>query len=168
MNRLFTAWVETVYHPRVHSETGAPPLARWTEGVPNPLPRPSPAQLREAFLWSEYRKVTKTATVSLHNNQYQVDELLIGRTVELVFDPFDLTDLAVRHGGRSFGAAVAFTIGRHSHPKARPEQPGVAPAPTGIDYLQLIDTTHTQRLEARINYAALLDTDTAGDAEVMA
>ncbi|MGH3568318.1 MAG: hypothetical protein ACRDRH_20275 [Pseudonocardia sp.] len=53
-----------------------------------------------------YRKVTKTATVSLRNNQYQVDELLIGRTV----DPFDPFDLAVRHGGRSFGAAVAFTI----------------------------------------------------------
>jgi putative transposase len=40
-------------------------------------PRPSPAQLREAFLWSEYRTVTKTATVSLHANLYQVDELLV-------------------------------------------------------------------------------------------
>ncbi|MDN5933779.1 MAG: Mu transposase C-terminal domain-containing protein, partial [Pseudonocardia sp.] len=95
----------------MHSETGAPPLARWTEGVPDPLPRPSPAQLREAFLWSEYRTVAKTATVSLHANQYQVDELLIGRRVELVFDPFDLTELAVRYAGRSFGVAVAFTIG---------------------------------------------------------
>lgn len=158
LNRLFTAWVETVYHPTLHSETGAPPLARWTEGVPDPLPRPSPAQLREAFLWSEYRTVTKTATVSLHANTYQVDELLIGRRVELVFDPFDLTELAVRYAGRSFGVAVAFTIGRHSHPKARPEQPDTAPEPTGIDYLALIDTTHTQRLEARINYTALLDT----------
>jgi putative transposase len=156
LNRLFTAWVETVYHPAIHSETGEPPLARWTESVPDPLPRPTPAQLREAFLWSEYRTVAKTATVSLHNNTYQVDELLIGRRVELVFDPFDLTELAVRYAGRSFGAAVAFTIGRHSHPKARPEQPDATPEPTGIDYLALIDTTHTQRLEARINYTALL------------
>jgi putative transposase len=157
LNRLFTAWVETVYHPAVHSETGAPPLARWTEAIPTPLPRPSPAQLREAFLWSEYRTVTKTSTVSLHANHYQVDELLVGRRVELVFDPFDLTELAVRYAGRSFGVAVAFTIGRHSHPKARPEQPGAAPEPTGIDYLALIDTTHTERLQARINYTALLN-----------
>jgi putative transposase len=28
LNRLFTAWVETVYHVREHSETGQPPLAR--------------------------------------------------------------------------------------------------------------------------------------------
>jgi putative transposase len=160
LNRLFTAWVETVYHPAIHSETGAAPLRRWQQGVPDPLPRPSPAQLREAFLWSEHRTVTKNATVSLHANLYQVDELLIGRKVELVFDPFDLTEVQVRYGGRSFGAAVTFTIGRHAHPKARPEQPPNAPEPTGIDYLRLIDTTHTQHLEARINYAALLEVTT--------
>jgi putative transposase len=124
LNRLFTAWVETVYHPAIHSETGTAPLRRWCEGVPDPLPRPSPAQLREAFLWSEYRTVTKTATVSLHANLYQVDELLVGRKVELVFDPFDLTEIEVRYGGRSFGAAVAFTIGRHAHPKGKAGRPG--------------------------------------------
>jgi putative transposase len=157
LNRLFTAWTETIYHSTIHSETGVAPLRRWTDGVPDPLPRPTPAQLREAFLWSEYRTVTKTATVSLHANTYQVDELLVGRRVELVFDPFDLTEIDIRYRGRSFGPAVGFNIGRHTHPKARPEQPGAEPEPTGIDYLRLIDTSHTQRLEARINYAALLD-----------
>jgi putative transposase len=155
LNRLFTAWTETVYHPAVHSETGAPPLRRWQEGVKIPLLLPTPAQLREAFLWSEFRTVTKTATVSLHGNAYQVDELLTGRRTELVFDPFDLEDIEVRYGGRSFGKAVAFRIGRHSHPKARPEQPGTAPAPTGINYLQLIDDARAGQLEERINYTAL-------------
>ena len=131
LNRLFTAWVETVYHAPPHSETGAPPLRRWQDGIPVPLPLPTPAQLREAFLWSEYRTVTKTATVSLHGNTYQVDQLLTGRKVELVFDPFDLTDIEVRYGGRSLGRAVAFRIGRHSHPKARPEQPGQPPRRPG-------------------------------------
>ncbi len=37
LNRLFTAWVETVYHRRVHSETGHPPLQRWHGGGPFPL-----------------------------------------------------------------------------------------------------------------------------------
>ena len=156
LNRLFTAWVETVYHAAPHSETGAPPLRRWQEGVSVPLPLPAPAQRREAFLWSEFRTVTKTATVSLHGNTYQVDELLTGRRVELVFDPFDLADIEVRYGGRSFGKAVAFTIGRHSHPKARPEQPGAAPPATGIDYLALVGATHDSVLAERINYAALL------------
>ena len=44
LNRLFTAWVETVYHRRVHSETGQPPLAplarRWpVPALPEPRPR---------------------------------------------------------------------------------------------------------------------------------
>ncbi|MER6320216.1 DDE-type integrase/transposase/recombinase [Streptomyces sp. NPDC001581] len=53
LNRLFTAWVETVYHRTVHSETGQPPIERWLGSIPRPLPLPSPADLREAFLWSE-------------------------------------------------------------------------------------------------------------------
>jgi len=164
LNRLFTAWTETVYHVRPHTETGAPPLRRWQEGIPVPLPLPSPAQLREAFLWSEYRTVTKTATVSLHGNTYQVGQLLAGRKAELVFDPFDLEDIEVRYDGRSFGKAVAFKIGRHSHPKARPEQPGGQPPPaTGIDYLGLLDAAHDAgQLRPRINYAALFGQTPAG------
>jgi putative transposase len=164
LNRLFTAWAETVYHVRPHSETGAAPLCRWQEGIPVPLPLPSPAQLREAFLWSEYRTVTKTATVSLHGNTYQVDHLLAGRKAELVFDPFDLEDIEVRYDGRSFGKAVAFKIGRHSHPKARPEQPGGQPPATGIDYLRLLDTAHEAgQLRPRINFTALFGGSPAGD-----
>lgn len=158
LNRLLTAWIETSYHTTIHSETGMAPLRRWRHGIGDPLPLPTPAQLREAFLWSEFRTVTINATVSLHNNRYQVDELLVGRKVELVFDPFDLTDIEVRYGGRDFGRAVAFTIGRHAHPKARPEHPGTStePEPSGIDYLRLLESTHTEQLQARINYTALL------------
>ena len=76
LNALFTAWVESVYHHRVHSETGQTPLARWDDGwqAAGHGPAMASAQaLTEAFLWSEWRTVTKTATVSLHGNTYQVD-----------------------------------------------------------------------------------------------
>jgi putative transposase len=153
LNRLFTAWVEQVYHHRIHSETGAAPLARWMTGAPFALPEP--AALAEAFRWSEYRKVTKTATVSLQGNRYQVEPHLAGQKVELVFDPFDLTRITVRSGGRDAGLAVPFQITRHAHPKARPEIPAAPPRPTGIDYLALIDAGHARALADRINYAAL-------------
>jgi putative transposase len=154
MNRLFTAWVETVYHRRVHSETGLAPLASWLEGGPYPVP--APADLAEAFRWSEHRTVSKTALVSLHGNRYQVDPGLAGRKVELVFDPFDLTFLRVRLDGTDAGTALPFQITRHSHPKARPEVPAEPPRPvTGIDYLALIDATHTAELAGKVNYSAL-------------
>jgi len=155
LNRLFTAWVETVYHIRVHSQTGKAPLARWRDGITHPIPTPSPAQLREAFLWSAHRTVNRTATVSLHNNVYQVDPVLVGRRVELVFDPFDLADVEVRYHDRSYGTATVFRLGRHSHPKARPDHPDPPPAPTGIDYLRLVDAAHHSQLGEGVNYHAL-------------
>ena len=161
LNRLFTAWVETVYHRRSHGETGQPPLVRWQTGAPFPLP--TPAVLREAFLWEQRRVVAKTATVSLQGNTYQVEAALVGRRVELVFDPFDLTQIEVRVDGTPMGLAIPHRISRHAHPKARPEtSPAPPPTPTGIDYAALIDTAHHADLARGVNYAAL--TATSGQA----
>jgi putative transposase len=151
LNTLFTAWVETVYHQRVHDSTGQAPLQRWLTGAP--FPQPTAAALAEAFLWAEYRMVRKTATVSLFGNVYEVDQALVGRRVELVFDAFDLTHIEVRHNGAPMGLATPQTISRHVHRKARPEQPTPAPAtPTGIDYLRVVAAQHTAADARRIDF----------------
>ena len=94
--------------------------------------------------------------MSLHGNTYQVDPLLAGRRVELVFDPFDLTRIEVRVAGVPAGTALPHRIGRHTHPKARPETPpDPAPTPTGIDYAAFLGATHQAELAAGVNYAAL-------------
>ena len=157
MNRLFAGWVETAYHRRVHSETKQTPLDRFIAGGPFPIP--TPAQLHEAFLWSEHRTVTKTATVSLHGNVFEVDAALVGRKVECVFDPFDLTAIEIRYQNRSMGTGVPHRIGRHTHPMAKPE-PSSAPAATGIDYLALLADRHANELATLtppIDYTALTD-----------
>ena len=110
LNRLFTAWVETEYHRRTHTETGQTPLARWEAGwdrLGRTPAMPTADELTEAFLWSEYRVVTKTATVSLHANTYQVDAALVGRKVELVFSPFDLETVEVRYRDKSYRESPA-------------------------------------------------------------
>lgn len=168
LNRLFTAWVETVYHTRTHAETGQSPLGRWADGLAaaGKAPQiPTPADLAEAFAWSAYRTVNRrTATVSLLNNTYQVDAALLGRRVELVFDPFDLTVVHVRHQGRIFPDATPHVIGRHCHPKARPETAAEPAPPTGINYLELVAADHHQATAARINFHALTNTDTGTEA----
>ena len=153
LNRLFSAWVEVVYHRRVHSETKQTPLERF-EAAGTPA-LPTSALVREAFLWSEERTVSKTATVSLHGNSYEVDPALAGRRVELVFDPFDLTRIEVRYQRRPFGLAIPFLIGRHTHPKANGDTPPAPPA-TGIDYLHLLDQQRAADQNGyRIDYASL-------------
>jgi putative transposase len=169
LNRLFTAWVETRYHHRPHRETSQTPLTRFTTaGIPDV---PTPALLREAFLWSETRTVTQTAQVSLHGNRYEVDPALVGRRVQLVFDPFDLATLEVRHNGRDFGTAVPHELTVHVHPKATAEPPelldGMPATPTGIDYLALIEQEHRQATRRAINFADLNDHDHGGDGDAV-
>lgn len=153
LNRLFSAWLEVVYHRRAHSESGQSPLERFeTAGAPA---LPTPALLREAFLWSQERTVTKTATVSLLGNQYEVDPALVGRKIELVFDPFDLTRIEVRYQRRPCGVAVPFLIGRHTHPQAARELPPPRLA-TGIDYLKLLAVKRDAELSGqRIDFSGL-------------
>jgi len=154
LNSLFTAWVEQVYHQRLHSETGQAPLARFLAAGP---PVPTPAELlTEAFRWGEWRTVTKTATVSLHGNLYEVDPAFAGSKVELVFDPFDLTDITVRHHGRPAGKATPFKIGRHVHPKAAADPPPPV-TPSGVDYLRLLEDRQTRALGERLRYAQLTE-----------
>jgi len=163
LNRLFSAWLEVVYHRRVHSETGKTPLERFDAAGAPPLP--TPALLREAFLWSQERTVTKTATVSLHGNSYEVDAALVGRKIELVFDPFDLTRIEVRYQHRPFGLAAPLVIGRRTHPQAQRE---LLPPPvsTGIDYLKLLAAKRDAELGGhRIDYASLTQPDGDGDGD---
>ncbi len=101
----------------------------------------------------------QTATVSLHGNAYEVDAALVGRRVELVFDPFDLTQIEVRYQDRPMGLALPHRIGRHVHAKARPDETVPPPTPTGIDYLKLIEDRHTTTLTTRLRYAGLTTPD---------
>ena len=159
LERLLQAWIERVYHRRVHSETEMTPLARFGGFQPR---YPTAAELREAFMWAETRLVSKTATVSLQGNSYEVDQALCGRRVELRFDPYDLATIEVYYAGRPFGHAVPHQIGRHVHPQA--QEPAEQERPqSGIDYLRLIAQEHERDwLSRRISYHELAD-DRAGD-----
>jgi putative transposase len=156
LNRIFQSWVEQVYHRRVHTETGQEPLQRFLAQGPPPLPT-EPA-LTGAFRWSERRTVSKTGTVGMHGNTYEVDAELAGRQVDLIFDPLELTEVQVQIDGQHRGLAVPLVIKRHVHPRAQP--PAAPFKPTGIDYLGLIQQRREQELQRRIDYRNL---PTAGD-----
>jgi putative transposase len=141
LNDLFTAWAGHVANRRVHAETGQMPIERFEAGGP---PRQAdPGQLREAFRWSVTRKVTRTATVPLEGNAYAVDPALVGRRVELRYDPEDLTRIDVLLDGVRAGAATPFVTRRHVH-RAVPQAARPEPAPTGIDYLAMVAAAHEE------------------------
>jgi putative transposase len=151
LNQTFQAWVEQVYHRRVHSETGQTPLERFLALGPPRLP--AERSLREAFRWSERRTVSRTGTVGMHGNSYEVDPGLAGWRVDLIFDPLELADVEVRLDGHHAGLAVPLRVKRHVHPRAQAQrEPG---APTGIDYLALVRQRRERELQQRIDYRHL-------------
>ncbi len=155
LNGLFTSWVEMVYHQTVHSTTGQTPIARWNAGWASRRPdRRDQAVIAEAFRWAATRTVTKQATVSLQSNTYQVDPVLVGRRVELVYDPFDLTGpVTVNLDGVPAGEATLAEVRRHVHKKAERAQADTDPGPriaaSGIDYLRLVETRHKNTMPAQ-------------------
>ena len=152
LNELFGAWLEGVYHRTCHSETGETPLARLMRAPV--LRRASPAELHEAFLWSQVRTADKTGAVSLFGNHYELDAALAQVKVELMFDPFDLSDIDVRYQGRPMGKALPRRIRHHTHPKVHPEM-APPPKPSGIDYLGLVAARVAAEAARRIAYAEI-------------
>ncbi|MGH9278085.1 MAG: DDE-type integrase/transposase/recombinase [Acidimicrobiales bacterium] len=171
LNDFFMAWAEQVANARTHAETRQAPIERFLQGYTPSIP--PPAVLAEAFRWSVVRRVTKTATISLFANRYQVDPALIGRAAELRFDPEDLTTIDVYDHGVPAGVAVPFVIGRHVHPAVPQAAPATPPEDTGpgIDYLGLVAAAHAEALgEGAIAYREVhlpgfehLDDDTGPD-----
>jgi transposase InsO family protein len=159
LNESLLAWIEVVYHTKCHSETGQAPLERFRQDDA-PTTRPvDPEVLRQAFLHRATRKVTKTATFSFHNNRYRVPDYLRGQTVELRFDPFDLTQIEVWFNDAFLQLAEPDQIVTIIHPDVTPDPvPSSAPH-SGLDYLALLraererlihdqlDTIHFSQLE---------------------
>ena len=164
LNDAFSAWVTQVANRRIHAETKQSPIERFEADGPH---RGAPEEkLHEAFLWSLTRKVTRTATVPLEGNAYAVDPSLVGRRVELRYDPADLTRIDVLYNGRPAGVATPFVTKRHTH-RAVPQAKRLVPEQSGIDYLALVQKAHEEEAgtgEIDFSQLQMFESDVAGEA----
>jgi len=160
LNESLLAWLEVVYHRKMHSETGQAPLERFRQDLA-PATRPAdPEQLRQAFLHRAQRKVYKTATVSFKGNRYSVPAYLRGKRVELRYDPFDLTRPEVWYNDAFLELAEPEEIVTTNDPDVDLDPVPKPSADSGLDYLALlrlererliqeqIDTIHFSQLDA--------------------
>ena len=146
LNESFWAWLELVYHRKVHSETGQSPLERYQAGIAV-VRQADPEILRKAFLWREKRRVRKDGRVELQGNTYRVDPHFVQRQIELRFDPFDLSALEVWMDGNCFGTANVVTQGREKHiavERLSTQTPAPAQAKSSLDYLALLRAEYQQ------------------------
>jgi len=74
----------------------------------------------KAFLHLEQRKVDKSGCISFKGKKYEVGVVYIGRTVDVVYDPADISTLTVEDNnlGTSF-RIKELVIGTHTGPRPK-------------------------------------------------
>jgi len=161
LNESFWAWLELIYHPHKHSETGQTPLERFQEGLAEV--RSADAEtLRKAFLWRELRKVRRDGRIELQGNTYQVPAHLAGRKIELRFDPFDLASLEIWLDGNSLGKAAITQQGREKHiavERLATDPPQPTQPKSSLDYLAALRQEYQEKMRqqaGQLQFARLL------------
>ena len=153
LNQSFWAWLERIYHARVHGETGQTPFDRFAAGVDAERVRTVDAEtLRLAFLWRTKRTVSRQATISLQGNTYHVDLAWCGQTIELRYDPFDLSRMEVYRDAVRLGTATLIQHKRNLHLDVERLVPDSVRrnAPAKADFLKTLRDEHEQALRQQI------------------
>jgi transposase InsO family protein len=150
LNTFFWAWLQRVYHQRVHSETGTTPQTRWDAGADG-VRWPNPATLGDLFLWEEERLVNKAGCVELGGNHYPVPEHLVGHRVAVRFDPFDLSTVRVFFCDQLQTVAAPQKLVSHTFRKAMPrrvEKP--APMESAVSFRKQLSEGYRQEIAAAL------------------
>ena len=133
LNRRLWAYVEGEYHHAPHRGlNGNTPLDQWALRAEEVRYVDASTDLDDLFLFETRRRVMNDRTISLHGRLYEVDPLLVGRTVTVRYDPAapPSRPLQVRHDGADAGAATLLdAYANASVKRARPSGHLVSDAP---------------------------------------
>lgn len=164
LNHLLGVWIQEEYLTRPHRALKTTPKDRY-ESDPHPLRIPALELIRQVFLWREHRRVDKTGCISLLGNTYEVDHALAGKTIELAFDPFELSVVQVWYEKKRMADAVPFRM-RHGHHPAVTPPPKPTTVSTGLNFLSLLAQNHQEKLTleaGKIDFCALAAPKGDGD-----
>ncbi len=149
LNECLWAWLERVYHQRVHSETGATPLDLYRSQIEK-IRKADPVRLQRAFLWRFTRKVSRSGFLSLFGNQYGVDSQWTGKKLELRLDPYDLSEVFVFENQVPIGKATMKTQKRQRLIEIERAAPPKPIEDSGISFLSMLRQEYRQQRQREI------------------
>ena len=127
INRLFSEWVRTEYHSRIHSSTGETPIQRFGRHIE--LTRTAPVDLEDCFRKEVRRRVTKDRTVSINNLIYEAPTKFIGEQLQLLYHEDRPDRVEIFHKGSSHGFLVPLDL--NANCKIRRERDETEKLPVG-------------------------------------
>jgi transposase InsO family protein len=108
LNKKYRAWLEEGYIHKPHSalkkvsaDGSETLLTPWESYNQNPakVRYASSLEIREAFMWEETRKVDRSGCFKLCGTLYDAGVDLIGRKIDVRYDPFDTGIVEIWHQG---------------------------------------------------------------------
>jgi len=130
LNELFQVWLSECYQHKSHSALPnkcSPETAYRSDK--KALRFVDPEALSTAFLHSESRKVDKSGCISFQDRKYEVGLAFIGQTVDVIFDPVDISELTIEYEGHTPWRVRELVIGERAGKRPPlPEHLGEVPA----------------------------------------
>ena len=119
LNRLFWVWLEECYQNKPHSALeGKSPEAAYRSSK-KALKFLAPEVIANVFLHCEERKVDKAGCISFQGEKYEVGLNFIGCTVDVIYDPADITQLTIEYENHPSWTAKKLIIGERTGPRLK-------------------------------------------------
>lgn len=151
LNESLFGWIEDEYHNDPHEGIKKQtPLEAWNKSLADGASTVyfSPIELTNAFYHHVERKVSPYGVISFETNTYEVDVSLIGETVQVRYDPLDLSNLFIYHKKKfvCVGKPIDLTREQHSQYKNVKMNSEFDPV-ISIDYPELMAKQHRKMIE---------------------
>jgi transposase InsO family protein len=121
LNELFQVWLEECYQNKPHSGLDGKSPEIVYRSDPKALKFLDQEVIAGAFLHCVERKVDKAGCISFEGRKYEVGLSFIGCTVDVIYDPADITELTIEYEGHQPWKARQLTIGERAG--QRPKMP---------------------------------------------
>lgn len=120
LNKLFWVWLDECYQNKAHSALGQDisPTAAYN-GDSKPIRFLDAKTIADAFLHSEERKVDKAGCISFMGKKYEAGLPFIGCTVNVVYDPADISTLTLEYEGHAPWHVSQLVIGERTGPRPK-------------------------------------------------
>jgi hypothetical protein len=113
-------------------------LARWQRDIERVRQLRPDSDLRRLFCYRLDRRVRRDSTFMLHSHFYEVSPHLAGETIEVHFDPRDLSQVEIYFQGQSQGWARAVDPVVNAQLPGNKAEASPTPKPTGVNFIELL------------------------------
>src|ERR1700747_2571862 len=139
LNQRLWVWIEQVYHSCEQSGLGTTPLLGCERDIEQVRQLPPATDLRRLFFYRLNRVVRRDSTFMLRGRFYEVPPQFAGQTIEVRFDPLDLSQVEIYFAGEAQAVARPVDAVINARLPSRKALPAPAPEPTGINFVELLE-----------------------------